>query len=150
MRAIQKELKKKDESGREMDDFRTKVKDLKLSPEVEEIALKEVDRLEKMMPFSPEATVARSYLEWILALPWNKVSPDHTDINDARKIMDEDHFGLEKPKERVLEYMAVLKLTKSIKGPVLCFVGPPGVGKTSLAKSLASALGRQFVRISLG
>ncbi len=150
MRAIQKELKQKDDSGREIDDMRQKIKDLKLVADTEEAALKELARLEKMAPFSPEATVVRGYLEWIVGLPWNTVTSDDTDVTHARKILEEDHFGLEKPKERLLEYLAVLKLTKSIKGPVLCFVGPPGVGKTSLAKSLARALGRQFARISLG
>ena len=150
MRAIQKELKKKDDVGRDMDEFRAKIKAAGLPAEADEQALKEVERLEKMMPFSPEATVVRGYLEWILALPWKAASKDSGDVASARKILEEDHFGLEKPKQRLLEYMAVLKLTRSTKGPVLCFVGPPGVGKTSLAKSLARALGRKFVRISLG
>jgi ATP-dependent Lon protease len=150
MRAIQKELKKKDDVGKEMDDFREKITALKLAPDSEEMVLKEVERLEKMMPYSPEATVARSYIEWVLALPWNSVSKDKTSVTDAQKILQQDHFGLDKPKDRLLEYMAVLQLTKSTKGPILCFVGPPGVGKTSLAKSLARALGRQFMRISLG
>ncbi|MCG3203437.1 MAG: Lon protease 1 [Elusimicrobia bacterium] len=150
MRAIQKELKQKDDNGRDIEDLRTRIKALKLSENLEEMALKEVGRLEKMAPFSPEATVIRNYLDWVLALPWNIVTQDDTDVPHARSIMNEDHFGLEKPKERLLEYMAVLKLTQEIKGPVLCFVGPPGVGKTSVAKSLARALGRQFARISLG
>ncbi len=150
MRAIQKELKQKDDHGREADDLRAKIKELKLAAATEEVALKELARLEKMSPFSPEATVVRSYLEWIIALPWNTSTNDDADVQHARKILKEDHFGLEKPKERLLEYLAVLKLTKQIKGPVLCFVGPPGVGKTSVGKSLARALGRQFVRISLG
>ncbi|MFN0117829.1 MAG: endopeptidase La [Elusimicrobiota bacterium] len=150
MRAIQKELKKKDDSGQEIENFRQKIKELKLSAETEEMALKEVDRLEKMMPFSPEATVVRNYLEWIVGLPWNTLTKDQIDMRDAQKILEEDHFGLNKPKERLLEYLAVLKLTQTLKGPALCFVGPPGVGKTSLAKSLARAMGREFVRISLG
>ena len=150
MRAIQKELKKKDDVGKEMDDFRAKIKELKMPAEAEEIALKEIERLEKMMPYSPEATVARGYLEWLTTLPWSSMTKDNVDVKSARTVLDEDHFGLEKPKERLLEYLAVLKLTHTIKGPVLCFVGPPGVGKTSLAKSLAKALGREFARISLG
>ncbi|MBV9079543.1 MAG: endopeptidase La [Elusimicrobia bacterium] len=150
MRAIQKELKKKDDNGREMDDFRAKVQELKMPAEAAEVAMKEIERLEKMMPYSPEATVARGYLEWLTGLPWNTLSKDTTDVKTAREILEKDHFGLEKPKERLLEYLAVLKLTHTIKGPVLCFVGPPGVGKTSLAKSLARAMGREFVRISLG
>ncbi len=150
MRAIQKELKQKDDHGKELDDMRTKIKDLKLSASTEETALKELSRLEKMAPFSPEATVIRGYLEWIVSLPWNTLSTDDVDVKHARQILTEDHFGLDKPKERLLEYLAVLRLTKEIKGPVLCFVGPPGVGKTSVAKSLARAMGRQFVRISLG
>jgi len=150
MRAIQKELKKKDDMGRDMDDFRSKIKEIKMPTEAEEIALKEIERLERMMPFSPEATVARGYLEWLTSLPWTNATKDNVDVKAARTILDQDHFGLEKPKERLLEYLAVLKLTQSIKGPVLCFVGPPGVGKTSLAKSLARAMGREFSRISLG
>jgi ATP-dependent Lon protease len=150
MRAIQKELKKKDDNAQEIDALREKIKAAKMTDEAQEIALKEADRLEKMMPFSPEATVVRGYLDTMVSLPWSKTSDDNTDVAHAKKILDEDHFGLEKPKERLLEYMAVLKLTKAIKGPVLCFVGPPGVGKTSLAKSLARAMGREFYRISLG
>jgi ATP-dependent Lon protease len=150
MRAIQKELKKKDDNAQEIDTLREKIKAAKMSDEAQEAALKEADRLEKMMPFSPESTVVRGYLDCMISLPWANSSADNTDVVHAKKILDQDHFGLDKPKERLLEYMAVLKLTKSIKGPVLCFVGPPGVGKTSLAKSLATALGREFARISLG
>jgi ATP-dependent Lon protease len=150
MRAIQKELKKKDDNAQEIDTLREKIKAAKMTDEAQELALKEADRLEKMMPFSPEATVVRGYLDCMVSLPWSHVSKDNVDVAHAKTILDEDHFGLDKPKERLLEYMAVLKLTKSIKGPVLCFVGPPGVGKTSLAKSLARAMGREFYRISLG
>ncbi|OVE76662.1 endopeptidase La [bacterium F11] len=150
MRAIQKELKKKDDLGQEVDDFRGKVKNLKMPQDVEATALKEISRLEKMMPYSPEATVVRTYLEWLLALPWSVTTQDHINVEEAKRILEEDHFGLEKPKERILEYLAVLKLTKIIKGPILCFIGPPGTGKTSLVKSMARALGRKFIRISLG
>ncbi|MDW7973506.1 MAG: endopeptidase La, partial [Thermodesulfovibrio sp.] len=118
--------------------------------EVEETAQKELSRLEKMMPYSPEATVVRTYLDWLISLPWSKKTKDTIDISKAKQILDEDHYGLEKVKERVLEYLAVLKRVKKIKGPILCFVGPPGVGKTSIARSIAKALGRNFVSVSLG
>jgi len=150
MRAIQKELKKKDDHAQEAEELKTKIKELKMPPEAEEVALKEVGRLEKMMPYSPESTVVRTYLDWMTALPWNKRTGDSLDVPLARAVLEADHFGLDKPKERILEYLAVLKLTKSIQGPVLCFVGPAGTGKTSLAKSMARAMGREFVRISLG
>lgn len=150
MRAIQKELKKKDEHGQEVDEFKTKIKKLNMPKETEKMALKEAARLEKMMPYSPESTVIRTYLEWIISLPWSKATKDKIDVENAKKILNDDHFGLEKPKDRILEYLAVLKLAKSIKGPVLCFVGPPGTGKTSLVKSMADSIGRKFVRISLG
>lgn len=150
MKAIQKELKQKDENTREIDDLRIRVKDAGMSKEAAEVADKELNRLEKMMPYSPEATVIRSYIDWLLALPWSVKTQDHLDVKRAEKILNEDHYGLEKAKERVLEYLAVLKLVKKIKGPILCFVGPPGVGKTSLGRSIARALGRNFVRMSLG
>lgn len=150
IRAIQRELKKKDDAGQEIDAVREKIKKLGMPPAVEEAALKETDRLEKMMPFSPEATVVRGYLDWMTSLPWSTSTRDKIEMDRSKKILDEDHYGLDKPKERILEYIAVLKLTRSIKGPVLCFIGPPGTGKTSIAKSMARALGRKFVRISLG
>ncbi len=150
MKAIQKELSQKDDFQKELDDMRAKIKKNGLPPHAAQEAKKEIDRLAKMQPFSPEATVARTYLDWLLNMPWNITTPDVLDLKRARKVLDEDHFGLEKPKERVLEYLAVNKLTNSLRGPVLCFTGAPGVGKTSLAKSIARAIGRKFVRMSLG
>jgi len=150
MKAIQKELGDRDERGNEIEEYRNRIKEAQLPPEVEEKALKEVERLEKMPPMVAESAVIRSYLDWLLAIPWNNETEDRIDIKEAEKILNEDHYGLLKAKERILEYLAVRKLTKTIKGPIICFVGPPGVGKTSLAKSVARALGRKFVRMSLG
>ena len=150
MKAIQKELSQKDDFQKELDAIRAKIKKNGLPPAAKEAAEKEVDRLQKMQPFSPEATVARTFLDWLVNMPWNITTKDVLDIDAAKKVLDEDHFGLEKPKERILEYIAVSKLTEGLRGPVLCFVGPPGVGKTSLAKSIARAIGRKFVRMSLG
>ena len=150
MKAIQKELSQKDDFQKELDAIRAKIKKNGLPPAAKEAAEKEVDRLQKMQPFSPEATVARTFLDWLVNMPWNITTKDVLDIEAAKKVLDEDHFGLDKPKERILEYIAVSKLTEGLRGPVLCFVGPPGVGKTSLAKSIARAIGRKFVRMSLG
>ena len=150
MKAIQKELRQKDDYAKELDELRTKIKAAKMTKEAEEVADKEISRLEKMMSFSPEATVIRTYLDWLISLPWSQITEDNLDLKRAQKILDEDHFGLDKTKDRVLEYLAVLKRVKKIKGPILCFVGPPGVGKTSIAKSVARSLGRNFVRISMG
>jgi len=150
MKAIQKELRQKDDFQKELDDMRAKIKKNGLPKHAAEEAAKEIDRLAKMAPFSPEATVSRTYLDWLLNMPWNKTTEDILDLKKARAVLDEDHFGLEKPKERILEYLAVSKLTNSLRGPVLCFAGAPGVGKTSLAKSIARAIGRKFVRMSLG
>ena len=150
MKAIQKELRQKDDYAKELDELRIKIKEAKMTPEALETADKEMVRLEKMMPFSPEATVIRTYLDWLIGLPWSVTTKDTVDLKRAQKILDEDHFGLEKIKERVLEYLAVLTRVQKIKGPILCFVGPPGVGKTSIAKSVARSLGRNFIRISLG
>ncbi len=150
IKAIQKELGEKDERVAEGEELREKIAQAKLPKEVEEKALKEVERLEKMPPMAAEATVVRNYLDLIVALPWSKTTRDRLDINLAEKILEEDHYGLTKVKERILEYLAIRKLNKKMKGPILCFVGPPGVGKTSLGKSIARALERKFVRISLG
>lgn len=134
----------------ESDDLAEQIKAKKLPPEVEEKALKEVKRLEKINPSSPDYSIILNYLDWIKELPFNEVTVDTESLKDAKAILDGDHFGLEKVKERIVEYIAVLQLTKKIKGPILCFVGPPGVGKTSVATSIARALNRKFVRMSLG
>jgi len=151
MRAIQKELGEKDDLKSEIQEFEDKLKKKKMSEESEQKVKKEIKKLKQMSPMSAEATVVRNYIDWLLSLPWEGESTeDRIDIAEAQQILDDDHFGLEKPKERILEYLAVQALTKKIKGPILCFVGPPGVGKTSLAKSIAQAMGRKFVRVSLG
>jgi ATP-dependent Lon protease len=150
MKAIQQELGEKDERTAEVDEYRKKIEDANLPEKVKEKALEELGRLEKMPPMVAEAVVVRTYLDWILALPWSQRSEDQLDIKAARRILDEDHYGLEKAKDRVVEYLAVRKLAPESKAPILCFVGPPGTGKTSLGKSIARALGRKFVRVSLG
>ena len=151
IKAIQKELGERDEKGgTESEEFRKKIEEIGLPDEVKEKALREVDRLEKMPPMAAEAVVVRNYLEWITVLPWNKYTEDQIDIKKAEEVLENEHFGLKKPKDRILEYLAVRKLVSKMKGPILCLGGPPGVGKTSLAKSVANALGRKFVRISLG
>ncbi|MFA5161084.1 MAG: endopeptidase La [Elusimicrobiales bacterium] len=150
MKAIQKELHQKDDFHKELDEVRKLLKKNRLSDEARAAAEKELNRLDRMAPSSPEATVSRTYLDWLVNLPWQVSTKDLLDIARARKILDEDHYGLDKPKERVLEFLAVTKLTGALRGPVLCFVGPPGVGKTSLAKSIARAVDRKFVRMSLG
>ncbi|MBI4386609.1 MAG: endopeptidase La, partial [Elusimicrobia bacterium] len=150
MKAIQKELKHKDDFAKEIDELRKQIQEAKMPKAAEEASLKDLARLEKMMPFSPESTVSRSYLDWMIHLPWAARTKDNLDILRAGKILDEDHYGLEKAKERILEYLAVCKLTKKLKGPILCFLGPPGVGKTTLARSIARSMGRKFVRMSLG
>lgn len=150
MKAIQKELRQKDDFAKEIDELREKVKKAKMTKEAEEEAMRELSRLEKMMPFSPEATVIRNYVDWLIALPWSIKTKDNLDLKRAKQILEEDHYGLEKIKERVLEYLAVCSRTKKLKGPLLCFVGPPGTGKTSVAKSIARALGRKFIHMSLG
>jgi ATP-dependent Lon protease len=150
MKAIQKELHQKDDFSKEIDELKKRIKAAKMSKEAEAAAEKELVRLSKMMPFSPESTVSRTYLDWLVSLPWSAETKDEIDLKKAKTILDEDHFGLKKPKERVLEYLAVCKLTEKLKGPILCFVGPPGVGKTSIARSIARSMGRNFVRMSLG
>lgn len=134
----------------ERDTLSRKIKEKHMPAEVEEKALKEIARTDKMPPSSPEYTVIRNYLDWLIDLPWEEETKDTESLADARKVLDEDHYGLEKVKTRIVEYLAVLQLTKSMNAPILCFVGPPGVGKTSIAKSVARALGRKFVRMSLG
>ncbi len=150
MQAIQKELGERDEFKNEIQELEEKIKNKRMSKEATIKARKELKKLKMMSPMSAEATVVRNYIDWILSLPWYEYTEDKLDIAEAEKILDEDHYGLRKAKERILEYLAVQKLVEKIRGPILCFVGPPGVGKTSLAKSIARAMGRKFVRISLG
>jgi len=150
MKAIQKELGDKDEKTSEIEELREKIHTANLPKDAEEKAFKELDRLEKMPPMVAEAVVVRNYLDWLLALPWSVETRDRLDLKVAEKYLEEDHYGLEKPKERILEYLAIRKLAKKMKGPILCLVGPPGVGKTSLGKSVARSLGRKFIRMSLG
>ena len=150
LKAIQKELGELDERAEEVAEFRKRVKDAKMPEKVLKETEKQLKRLEKMHPDTAESATVRTYLEWMVELPWSKKSKDNLDLKSAQKVLNEDHYDLEKVKERILEYLAVRKLKEKMKGPILCFVGPPGVGKTSLGKSIARALGREFVRISLG
>ncbi len=150
MKAIQKELGEESEIQEEINLYQEKLKKLKVSEEVREELEKQINRLAQMHPESAETAVVRNYLDWMFSLPWNRSTVDNLDLKKAKKILDEDHYGLEKVKERIIEYLSVRKLSKGIKGPILCFVGPPGVGKTSLGRSIARALGRKFIRISLG
>ena len=149
MKVIQNELGRGDDVA-EIDELREQIKTAGMTEEAEEKALKEVDRLQQMPPMSAESGVIRTYIDWLIAVPWTDRTENKIDIDDAEKILDDDHYGLEKPKERILEYLAVLKLVEKLKGPILCLVGPPGVGKTSLGKSVARATGRNFIRMSLG
>jgi ATP-dependent Lon protease len=150
LKAIKEELGEKDEETVEIDEYRSKIEAAALPDEARKEADRELKRLSKMHPSSAEYTVTSTYLDWITALPWTKHTEDNLDIAKARKILDEDHYGLEKPKKRIIEYLAVRKLKPDSKGPILCFAGPPGTGKTSLGQSIARSLGRKFVRISLG
>jgi ATP-dependent Lon protease len=150
LKAIQSELGEIDEKTKEIEEFRTKIVKAKIPVEVQKEADKQLSRLGQMHPDAAEASIIRTYLDWIVELPWSKSTRDKLDIKRAKQILDEDHYDLEKIKDRILEYLGVRKLNKQMKGPILCFVGPPGVGKTSLGKSIARALGRKFTRISLG
>jgi ATP-dependent Lon protease len=150
MRAIQKELGEKDEFKNEIQEIEEKLKQKKLSAEAKDKVEKELKKLKMMSPMSAEATVVRNYIDWIISLPWNEYTDDKLDINEAERVLEDDHYGLEKVKERILEYLAVQSLVGKIKGPILCLVGPPGVGKTSLGRSIARSTGRKFIRVSLG
>lgn len=150
LKAIQSELGEIDEKTKEIEEFRAKIVKAKIPSEVQKEAEKQLSRLGQMHPDAAEASIIRTYLDWMVELPWSKATRDKLDIKRAKQILDEDHYDLEKIKDRILEYLGVRKLNKQMKGPILCFVGPPGVGKTSLGKSIARALGRKFTRISLG
>lgn len=150
IKAIHEELGDKVDKDTEMQELRDKIRKMKLAKKIEEALLKEVDRLDSMPPMMAESAIIRTYLDWALALPWKKETRDRLDLNEAQRVLDEDHYGLEKVKERIIEYLAVKQLTHSLKGPILCFVGPPGTGKTSIARSIARAMNRKYVRVSLG
>src|SRR5215218_1337117 len=150
LKAIKEELGEIDETGGDLDDFREKIVAAKMPADTEKVAMKQLERLKVMQPSSAEYTVTRTYLEWLVELPWSTSTEDKLDIQEARNILNTDHYDLEKVKKRILEYLAVRKLKSDKKGPILCLVGPPGVGKTSLGRSIARALGRKFIRISLG
>lgn len=150
LKAIQQELGDRDERTSEIEEYKTKIADAKMPETVSERAIKEVDRLEKMPFGAPDGVVVRNYLDWLISLPWSKSTDEILHIDSAETILNEDHYGLAKVKERILEFLAVRKLAGTMKGPILCFAGPPGVGKTSIGKSIARALGRKFIRVSLG
>jgi ATP-dependent Lon protease len=150
LKAIKAELGEKDEATAEVETYRTKVREAELPPEAAKEAERELERLARMHPSSAEYSVATTFLDWLTGLPWHKATTDNLDIKKARKVLDDDHYGLEKPKRRIIEYLAVRKLKPDSKGPILCFAGPPGTGKTSLGQSIARALGRKFYRMSLG
>src|SRR5271169_5635303 len=150
LKAIQKELGEGEEGGRDAEELRKKIEAAGMTDEVKTEAMKELNRLTRISPASPEYGVTRTYLEWMTSLPWAVTSAEKVNVQRAAEILDEDHYDLEKVKERILDYLAVLQLKPVLKGPILCFVGPPGVGKTSLGKSIARAVGRKFARISMG
>jgi ATP-dependent Lon protease len=150
MRAIQKEMGAEEDPDDELKELEKRIRRKRMSKEAAGKTRQEFKKLTMMTPMSPEATVVRNYIEWIISLPWFERSKVRNDIEEAEKILDEDHYGLGKPKERIIEYLAVQALANKVRGPILCFVGPPGVGKTSLAKSVARATGRRFIRLSLG
>ena len=150
LKAIQDELGEGDEQQAELAELREQIEAKNLPEDVRKAADRELSRLEKLPPAAAEYGVIRTYLDWILPLPWNETTEDNLDLDHARKILDEDHYDLEKVKERIIEYLAVSKLKNDLSGPILCFVGPPGVGKTSLGQSIARTLGRKFIRISVG
>jgi len=150
MKAIQKELGEQDEGQREVEELRKKIDDANMPEDVKKEALKELSRLSRMSPMAADYSLTRNYIEWLAVLPWSKSSGEKVDINKAKEILDEDHYELKKVKDRILDYLSVLELKPDMKGPILCFVGPPGVGKTSLGRSIARALGRKFQRIALG
>src|SRR6202789_469803 len=150
MKAIQKELGEQDEGQREVEDLRAKIDAANMPEDVKKEALKELSRLGRMSPMAADYSLTRNYIEWLAILPWSKSSGEKIDINKAKEILDEDHYELKKVKDRILDYLSVLELKPDMKGPILCFVGPPGVGKTSLGRSIARSLGRKFQRVSLG
>ncbi len=150
MRAIHKELGDEDEKAQEVSEYKTKIKKAKMPKKPKKEANRQLKRLDQMHPDAAEASIVRTYLDWLVSLPWKKASQDMLDIGKAQGVLDEDHYDLKKIKDRILEYLSVRKLNKDLKGPILCFVGPPGVGKTSLGRSIARAMNREFVRISLG
>jgi ATP-dependent Lon protease len=150
LKAIQKELGEGDDQTREIEELREKIEAAGMPETVQKEALRELDRLSKMPAAAAEFTVSRTYLDWLVALPWQKRTDEVIDLPKTKQTLDADHTGLEKAKDRILEYLAVRKLNPEVKGPILCFAGPPGVGKTSLARSIAQSLGRKFVRVSLG
>jgi ATP-dependent Lon protease len=150
MKAIQKELGEQDEGQRDVEDLKKKIDEAGMPEEVKKEALKELGRLSRMSPMAADYSLTRNYVEWLAVLPWNKTSGQEIEILKAKEILDTDHYDLEKVKDRILDYLSVRRLKPNMKGPILCFVGPPGVGKTSLGKSIARALGRKFVRLSLG
>ncbi len=150
LKAIQQELGERDDRHGEIEDYKVKIQDAAMPEKIVEQSLKELDRLEKMPYAAPEGVVIRTYLDWLVSLPWSKSTDDSLDIQESAAVLDEDHYGLSKVKERILEFLAVKQLSGAMKGPILCFAGPPGVGKTSIGKSIARSLGRKFIRVSLG